>query len=164
MRIAGRQDGMTPATRPRRTSYATHAQRGRDDCPTARRRDWAAKGLVRDGVATGGDGGASATRRRCDRGGRWRAGCGGVARGERIGAEGIGEPRRMQFERTAPRIVKRRAGEAVAQRMRAGPRHARGTRGPCDAAGFHKRGEEDTLFGRGPVRAGEWGLLGHPTG
>ena len=42
---------------------------------------------------------------------------------------------------------------------------AGGTRGAGDAAGFDERGEEDALFGGGPLRAdGRWGVLGHPTG
>lgn len=70
----------------------------------------------------------------------------------------------MKLERAGPGVVKRRAGEAVAQRVGVGPRHARSTRGPRDVTGFDKRSEEDAPLGRGPVRADGWGLLGHPTG
>ena len=51
-------------------------------------------------------------------------------------------------------MVEGRAGEAIAQRMGAGPRHARGAGGAGDAAGFDQSGEEDALFGEGPMRAG----------
>ena len=71
----------------------------------------------------------------------------------------------MEPERAGPCMVKGRVGQAVAQRMRAGPRHARRARGAGDAAGFGKGGKEDALFGGGPVRAdGRRGMLGHPTG
>ena len=129
------------------------------------RRDLNIGRRARDVLATGRDGGASAKRRRRDGRGSGRTRRSGIARGERIGAEGIGEPRSVEPERAGPCMVEGRAGKPVAQRMRAGPRHARSAGSAGDAAGFDKRGEEDALFGRGPVRAGEWmRLLGHPTG
>lgn len=44
-------------------------------------------------------------------------------------------------------------GQAVTQRMRARPRHARATRRPRDAAGFDKGSEENALSRRSPVVA-----------
>lgn len=63
-----------------------------------------------------------------------------------------------------PVLVEWRAGQPVAQRMRAGPRHPRRPRCPRDAARFDERGEEDALPGGGPVaahRRGGGGLVGH---
>jgi len=59
----------------------------------------------------------------------------------------------VERERPIPGAVERRVGEAPAEALRARPRHARGTRGARDAAGFEKRGEEDALPGRRPVCA-----------
>ncbi len=60
----------------------------------------------------------------------------------------------MEPQRMPPGQIERRAGQALAQRMRAGPRHAGGTRRAGDAAGFEQGGEEDALPGRRPMRAG----------
>lgn len=50
-----------------------------------------------------------------------------------------------------PRPIEWRPGEAQAQAVRTGSRHARRPCGPRDTAGFQKRGQEDALLGRCPL-------------
>lgn len=63
-----------------------------------------------------------------------------------------------------PEPVERRAGEALAEAVRAGPRHPRRPGRARDAAGFEQRGEKDTLPGGRPLAAGRVDGIGCASG
>lgn len=67
--------------------------------------------------------------------------------------EGIGHAAGVDDERSLPIAIEGRAGEPLAQPVRARTRHARCQRGARDAAAFKQGRKEDTLLGRRPVRA-----------
>jgi len=88
----------------------------------------------------------------------------------RIMSERIGHALRMLDKHLIPGAIERRAGKALAQPVRARPRHASCPRRKRDAAGIEQGGEEDALPGGRPMgadrRCGRIGmcLLFHPTG
>lgn len=73
----------------------------------------------------------------------------------------------MERQRVAPVPVEGGAGEATAQAMRAGGRHADHARGLGHAAALVEGGQEGPLPGRGPAGGGEErrrGLRGRASG
>lgn len=85
----------------------------------------------------------------------------------KLGGDRVGHRLGMERQRVAPVPVEGSAGEAAAQAMRAGWRHADHARGLRHAAALIEGGQEGSLPGRSPAGGGEErrrGLRGRASG
>lgn len=78
----------------------------------------------------------------------------------KLGGDRVGHRLGMERQRVAPVPVEGSAGEAAAQAMRAGWRHADHARGLRHAAALVEGGQEGSLPGRSPAGGGEDGRRG----